>query len=171
MTILYRVSAGELPPEDWQHDPTEGGGRLKGEVCHFTDCVQYLAASPITSVHCAGYSRLDLPRVALDNLVLTLECADGSVASIAYVASSPRNIGKERIELFCAAGVGVLHDYRALEIHRPRGSERLRERTQDKGHRAEVRAFIESLRTGVPPVALTEVENSSSAASPQLSRC
>ncbi|HEY8188598.1 MAG TPA: bi-domain-containing oxidoreductase, partial [Pyrinomonadaceae bacterium] len=40
LSIIYRVNAGRIPREHWTQDPTEGGGRIIGEVCHFIDFMQ-----------------------------------------------------------------------------------------------------------------------------------
>jgi polar amino acid transport system substrate-binding protein len=163
VTVLYRVSSGELPAEHWQNDPRDGGGRILGEACHFIDSVRFLTGNEIVAVHSAGHSRIDLPRQSLDNVVMSLECADGSVGSVTYVASSAPQLGKERVEVFGAAGIGVLDDYRTLELHRGGKVQRRRERSQHKGHREEIRAFVEGVEKGQPPVPLAEIENSTRA--------
>jgi predicted dehydrogenase/threonine dehydrogenase-like Zn-dependent dehydrogenase len=163
ITVVYRIAAGALPAEDWQNDPGVGGGRLRGEVCHFIDSVRYLAGHPIVAVNCSGFSRLRLPRTSVDNLVLSLECADGSQASIVYVASASRGLGKEHVEVFSAGGVGVLRDFRTVELHRGGRIERRQSRIQDKGHRGEIHAFLRGIASGESPVSLDEVENSTRA--------
>ena len=35
--MAYRVNAGPLPADHWTNDLARGGGRLKGEGCHFID--------------------------------------------------------------------------------------------------------------------------------------
>ncbi len=40
---FYRVNAGFLPSTHWLHDPTQGGGRIVGEGCHFIDFISFLA--------------------------------------------------------------------------------------------------------------------------------
>jgi len=38
LVMRYRINAGFIPAGHWVHDPTEGGGRIMGEVCPFVDC-------------------------------------------------------------------------------------------------------------------------------------
>jgi len=45
LSILYRVNAGRVLPQDWIQDPVEGGGRIIGEVCHFVDLMDRLSSS------------------------------------------------------------------------------------------------------------------------------
>ncbi len=163
ITVLYRVSAGELPHDHWQNDPRDGGGRILGEGCHFIDSIRFLSGHDIVTVYTTGHSRTDLSRQSLDNVVMSLECADGSVGSVTYVASSSPRVGKERVELFGAAGIGVLDDYQAIELHHGDKVQRRRKRSQNKGHHEEIGAFIQGVRNGTCSVPLDEIENASRA--------
>jgi len=164
ITAAYRVSAGEVPGEHWVHDLEQGGGRIIGEVCHFLDSLQFLAGSPIVEVHASGYARTAPALQTTDNVIVSVKHADGSVGSVTYVARSAPGIGKERLEAFGPCGIGVLDDYRALELHGPAGKHRHAEKRQEKGHREEVAAFVAGVRTGTPPVPLADLVNVSQAA-------
>ena len=83
-----------------------------------------------------------------DSFSATLTFASGSVATIVYTALGDPSLGKERIEVFGAAGAGVLDDFRSLDLHRHGRVERL-EQKRDKGHAAELKAFVLACRTGV----------------------
>lgn len=159
MTISYRVAAGELAPEHWTHDLNAGGGRALGEGCHFVDCLAYLAASPIASVHAAGYSSSGLALQAWDNLVITLGFADGSLGVVTYVADGSGRLPKERLEAFSGARTAILDDYRELTTYDGRSKRTTASRTQDKGHRAEMEAFVAGVRSGNAPVPLAEIAN------------
>ncbi len=158
MTVTYRVSAGALPVSHWAHDLEQGGGRVLGELCHFVDTLVFLAGSPVREVHATGFSDLDLPSQARDNVAVTLRHVDGSIGTIVYVAHSAPGIGKERIEAFASAGIGVLDDYLTLELHGEQ-SVLSKGRVQNKGHREEIAAFLDGVRSGRPPVALPELTN------------
>ena len=110
-------------------------------------------------VHAAGYGTDVAPIRARDNLILTLAFAAGSVGTITYVAAGSPKLPKERLEAFSGARTGILDDYLALELLGPSGRERKKLRTQDKGHRAEIQAFVDGVRRGEPPVPLAEIEN------------
>jgi predicted dehydrogenase/threonine dehydrogenase-like Zn-dependent dehydrogenase len=159
VTCTYRVSAGRLAPDHWTHDLSQGGGRLLGEGCHFVDTIVAIAGSPVTEVYARGFSRHGLPVQAADNAVITLTLQDGSVGTIAYLADGSAKVGKERIEVFTGSRTGIMDDYRSLELYDGADVEQQRVGTQDKGHYAEVAAFVEGVRAGRPPVPLAEVAN------------
>jgi predicted dehydrogenase/threonine dehydrogenase-like Zn-dependent dehydrogenase len=147
LVIQYRVNAGELPPDSWIHDPGVGGGRIIGEVCHFVDFASYLADSLPISVFARGI----LPRGGArsdDNVLLTVAFADGSIATITYCATGDAAAGKERIEVIGDGAIGVLEDFRMLHLRRGGRERRFARLAQDKGHRAEVRAFVDAIRSG-----------------------
>ena len=164
VTAVYRVSAGAIGPDHWVHDLEEGGGRAIGEVCHFVDTLRFLAGAPVVEVHATGRPQDGVAVQARDTVLVSLTFADGSLGSIAYVARSAPGIPKERVEAFGEAGVAVLDDYRALDLHGSAGERRERARGgQRKGHDEEVAAFLDGARRGAAPVALDELAEVSAA--------
>jgi polar amino acid transport system substrate-binding protein len=159
LTATFRVAAGSLPEDHWTHDLEQGGGRLIGEGCHFVDTLVYLAGSPVVEVHAMGHGRATAPIQARDNVVVNLTFENGSVGTVAYVADGSPRVAKERLEAFCGSRTAVLNDYKELELLGDRGSDKESARSQDKGHRAELAAFVEGARAGAYPVPLEEVEN------------
>jgi hypothetical protein len=66
-----------------------------------------------------------------------------------YTSSGPSSFSKERIEVFAGRSVGVLEDFRRLELRSEAGRRKRRQWFQpDKGHRREVEAFIQAVRSG-----------------------
>jgi len=53
-----------------------------------------------------------------DNLTIQLEFANGSQGTITYVANGDKGYSKERVEVFGGGAVGVLDDFRELELCR-----------------------------------------------------
>lgn len=148
LLATYRVSAGRLPREHWTHDPDVGGGRVVGEVCHFVDFLSFLCGGPPVlsgSVAVGGGSEM-----REDNLVATMRFANGSVGVVVYGALGDPGMEKERIEVLGESGAGVLEDFRRLTIHQGGRSKRT-EGKRDKGHGAEIAAFLEACRTGTQP--------------------
>jgi predicted dehydrogenase/threonine dehydrogenase-like Zn-dependent dehydrogenase len=145
-----RVNAGFLPPDHWLHDPAVGGGRIIGEGVHFIDFLTYLVGAPPVSVTAAALP--DGGRYRQDNLTLIFAFSDGSTGTLSYLANGDKSVPKERIEVFSGGRVGVLDDFRALELvvdgRRSRDRSRLR---QDKGHKAEWVAFAAAIESGGPP--------------------
>lgn len=154
-TVLLRVNAGQLPPESWQSAPEEGGGRILGEVCHFVDLARFFIGAPIISV----FAEAAAPsRAVCEDITVALRFADGSLASILYSALGDTAYSKERFEAFAGGSVVALDNFRRLEVTQ---SGRIRTHTarigQDKGHTAEIEAFVRSVADGAPP-AIGEAE-------------
>ncbi|HEV2914544.1 MAG TPA: bi-domain-containing oxidoreductase [Pyrinomonadaceae bacterium] len=153
LMLNYRVNAGYIPPEHWIQDPLQGGGRLLGEGCHFIDLLIDLAGSWPRRV--TTHVMPDGGRYSQDNLSITLDFDNGSLATITYVANGNKSFSKEGLEVFGGGLSARLDDYRSLLIRT--GSKKI-ERTarlrQDKGHRAEWQAFVNHL-TGKGPAPIS----------------
>jgi predicted dehydrogenase/threonine dehydrogenase-like Zn-dependent dehydrogenase len=148
LVVTCRVNAGPVRADSWVHDPAQGGGRIVGELCHFLDLVQALTGADPVRVQ-AETLRSAAHR-ASDNVVATVTCADGSVASIAYVATGDKGFPRERIEVFGGGAVAVIDNFRSAYL-RARGRERRRLGANvDRGHRAELEAFVGAIRRGGP---------------------
>jgi predicted dehydrogenase/threonine dehydrogenase-like Zn-dependent dehydrogenase len=150
LVMHYRVNAGPLPLDHWLHDPATGGGRMIGEACHFIDFLTFLTNSLPVRVFTMGLP--DGGRYREDNFVITLEFADGSVGSVSYLANGDRALSKERIEVFGGGRAAVLDDFRRLELTLSGRTKTHRSQLrQDKGHRAEWRAFQRAITQGSSP--------------------
>ncbi len=144
--LSIRVNAGALPADHWTLDLDAGGGRILGEVCHFVDlAVDLLGADPV-EVSAAGVRSGAAPQAAED-LVATLRFADGSIATVAYTALGDPGLGKERIEAFAGGEAWVVEDWRSL-THATGGRASTKRADGDKGHAAEVAAFLGAVREG-----------------------
>jgi polar amino acid transport system substrate-binding protein len=160
LSILYRVNAGRVPRTHWTQDAGEGGGRIRGEVCHFVDFMRYLTGSPVTRVHAESVTSDDREAVDDDSVFITLKFADGSNGTVAYLAEGDRVLPKERVEIFGAGRAFVIEDYRASAGYSGGRETRSRLRAQDKGVREEVRALCAALRQGgPPPIPLEDLAN------------
>ena len=155
MTIVYRVNAGQLPREHWTHDAAEGGGRIIGEACHFIDFVQYLTGALPVRVSAEAVPRSAEGGAIDDSMVISMSMTDGSVASIVYTASGDSSVAKERIEVFCDRSVATIDDFRSGTLVHDRKTTKLGRSAQDKGHAAEVTAFLKAVRgLTAAPIAL-----------------
>jgi len=150
LAIHYRINAGYIPADHWVNDPEEGGGRILGEVCHFVDFLCFLAGTAPVSVH--GHVVGNPGPYSMDNIVATLKFPYGTLGTISYLANGDKSASKERIEIFGGASVAILEDFRHLELVRRGRRQITRARAgQDKGHKAEMRAFVESALGHAPP--------------------
>jgi predicted dehydrogenase/threonine dehydrogenase-like Zn-dependent dehydrogenase len=142
LTFHYRVNAGPLPSGHWLARPAEGG-RLVGEACHFIDLISFLAGSLPARVFASGAPGGDV------QVHLTLE--DGSSGVIDYITTNRARLSKERLEVYAPDLVIELDDFRSATVHRGTSRRTVKWARQDKGHRAEIQAFLEAVRRGGPP--------------------
>ena len=136
--MAYRVNAGRLPDDHWLNDLARGGGRLKGEGCHFIDFLCDQAGSDPIRVTARGFgSRPGLPLAATDNFSVEIAFEDGSVGTLHYAADAPLGPGKERFEMSAPGVYAEIDDYRRGRVWRGRRRERLGGGRQDKGFAAQ----------------------------------
>jgi predicted dehydrogenase len=150
MTIVYRVNAGKLPAAHWTHDAIEGGGRIVGEVCHFIDFIQFITAALPQHISAAGVPQTQRAGFIDDSAVISLSMTDGSIASIIYTASGDNSVAKESIEIFCDGSVASIDDFKSGAFVKAGKTTKLGGSKQDKGHCAEIGAFLDAVRNGGP---------------------
>lgn len=141
----YRVNAGYIPLNHWTQDPTLGGGRIIGEACHFIDMLTFLAGAAPVSV--TAHALPNGGKYRDDNVSMTFTFPDGSIGVVDYLANGDKSMPKERLEVFCEGTIAVLDDYVSLTTIRD-GKKTVQSGAQDKGWRAEMAAFAESIRSG-----------------------
>ena len=158
--VLLRANAGQLPEDSWQNTAEEGNGRILGEVCHFVDLARFLVGDDIKTVQAAA---AQVSRGACDDLTVSLNFADGSLATIAYTALGDNAYSKELIEAFAGGTVINIDDFRALTVTAGGKQSKVgRSIEQDKGHAAELTAFVEAVASGgLAPASEAELVQSS----------
>lgn len=132
--IVCRVNAGPLPKSHWLLDPSEGGGRLIGEGCHFFDLMAWLAGSAPESVTAQRIGD------SMDDASVIVRFADGSVGTLIYTGLGDSQFPKERIEVFAGGDVAVIDDFRAVEFSGLPGKNM--KGAQNKGHRELLANFV-----------------------------
>lgn len=146
IAISLMVNAGHIPPDNWNHDPETGGGRIIGEGCHFIDLAMSLVGRPITSVSATMFGP-ESGGTREDKMSINLGFADGSIATVHYWANGPKSFPKERVEIFSEGRVLTIDNWRRLVAWDWKNAPSMR-MTQDKGHKAEIAAFIDRVATG-----------------------
>jgi len=156
LAIHCTVNTGSVPQDSWVYDPADGAGRIIGEVCHFVDLIQYLTSAQPQRVFAESMA----PRHShqTDNLALTLRMDDGSVGSIQYVSCGDKTYPRERLTIFGGGAVGLIDNFRSAHFVRQGKTARFRHwLAADKGHRAELEAFVDAIRIGsTPPIPLDD---------------
>jgi polar amino acid transport system substrate-binding protein len=152
MAVHYSVAAGATPRGTWITDPTAGGGRIIGEVCHFVDlCVHLVGALP-TNVYARALGR---DPETDDSTIAMLGFPDGSTATIAYLANASSDLPKERWEASADGRTAVCDNFRTTRIL---GGETVKTLNQDKGQFAAVKEVVDAVRSGgSSPLSLAEI--------------
>ena len=157
MAVNYRINAGYLPLNHWLHDPQQGGGRIVGEGCHFIDFMTFMTGSLPVSV--SAQALPDAGKFHQDNCVVTIRFEDGSLGTMTYLANGNKSFAKERVEVFSGGKIGVLDDFRTLELVSESNRQVMRSRfSQDKGHQASWQNFLKAVsQTGEPPITYAQL--------------
>ncbi|MBK7852330.1 MAG: bi-domain-containing oxidoreductase [Bacteroidetes bacterium] len=143
VAINYRINAGIVPADHWIHDPAIGGGRIIGEVCHFIDLCMFIARSPITTLSARW---MEDAAGLHDTVTIGLSFANGSTANISYFSNGNKLVSKEYLEVFGSGMVAILDDFKTLSLAGKSMSKS--SGNQDKGHQAEVAAFLAAVQNG-----------------------
>lgn len=163
MAMVFNVNAGMVPRDHWSQSRDEGGGRILGEGCHFVDTLRYLAGAPITRVS-SGFARRN-GHVIDDIVTIHIEFADGSMGSIHYFGNGNKKLERESLDLYCGGGILRMNNFRTLTGYNWPKFKKEKLRRQDKGHAAEVAAFIQAIADGqaspIPPEEIFEVTEAS----------
>jgi len=150
VATVVTVNAGAIAADHWTQDPEVGGGRILGEACHFIDLLMFLIGHPITSVSAMMFGPA-AGGVREDQMTVSLAFADGSIGTVHYLANGPKEFPKERVEVFSEGRALVIDNWRRLRAYGWPSVPAMRLR-QDKGHRAEVAAFLDRLAKGGDPL-------------------
>lgn len=144
----YRINSGYLPLNHWTQDETLGGGRIIGEACHFIDTLTFLIGAAPVSV--SAHALPNNGKYREDNVSMTFTFPDGSLGVVDYLANGDKSHPKERLEVFCEGMIAVLDDYVSLMTVKD-GKKKEERGAQDKGWKAEMAAFAESVKSGDEP--------------------
>jgi len=147
LRITHRVNAGARPAHHWLLDLDTGGGRLLGEACHFIDYACFLADAAPRSIEARALDASG--EHGHQSFHIEIAFTNGATAGIDYLSGGDASLAKERIEIHRSGLSIVIDDFRSASLHR--GGKRVATkawRGRDKGHTAEVRAFLEAVRAG-----------------------
>ena len=83
---------------------------------------------------------------------IAMRFADGSIGTVNYFANGPRSYPKETLECFADGRAVRLDNFRVTRGFGYPSLKRFRTSRQDKGHNAEVAAFVERVTSGGDPL-------------------
>tara|TARA_B100000700_G_scaffold329505_1_gene451459 strand:+ start:1125 stop:3260 length:2136 start_codon:yes stop_codon:yes gene_type:complete len=148
IAIMYRINAGfvsENSVSSWVHDKEIGGGRIIGEACHFIDVLQFLCDSnPISlDVTKMGNSKFN------DTVSFTMSFEDGSIGTIHYWSNGSQLLPKERLEVFCQEKIGILDNFKNLQLINKEKIKNKKYYSSDKGFNNESTAFLKACKENI----------------------
>ena len=153
ISMVMTVNAGNISKDHWTQDLEIGGGRIIGEICHFLDLLRFLAGKIITN-----YEIQFMDSLTKDTVNIQLSFADGSIGSIHYYANGSKSFPKERLEVFAEGGVLQLDNFQKLKGFGWPGFKKMNLWRQDKGQKACVKAFVESIsKDNESPIPVEEI--------------
>lgn len=138
--IVIRVNAGALPDAHWIKQAESGGGRIVGELCHFIDLACCFAGTEPRWVYATALEDGKSPAMS-ESVSVNMAFVGGSVAAITYTAVGDSAAGKESVEVHCGGSSWIIDDFVELKSVSAGRVTRVSGR-QDKGHRAEMAAFV-----------------------------
>ena len=158
LQMIYRVNSGNIPTSTWLHESDEGGGMLIGEMCHFVDVMQFICGEAPASVFAQSLRVNNQKTSDQDNLTIVISFNDGSVGTLSYNTVGNSSFPKERFEVFGGGTVGVIDDFRSLEIVKGGKPTRVKAANQDKGQSRQVTETVDAFRTtGQAPIPFAEL--------------
>ncbi len=155
LAIHYVIAAGPPPAGTWILDPAAGGGRIRGEACHFVDLCSFLVGAPPSEVYARALGRD--PEVD-DSISAMLAFGDGSTATIEYLARASSSLPKERFEASADGRTAQCDNYRVTRLLGAGSERKLRSVNQDKGQATAVAEVVSAVRSGAAsPLTIAEL--------------
>lgn len=140
LVMNYRVNAGAIDVAHWTQDPEVGGGRLIGEGCHYIDYMTALAGAVPVSVYAQSIGKHSTG-ITSDQIIVSLEFADGSVGNLVYVAGGDLSLAKERFEAHGDGKSLVMDDFMLTEMYSDGHKNSYKTSKRDMGFAQEIKAF------------------------------
>lgn len=147
LSVSYRFAVPHIPPDHWTQDEDVGGGRIVGEATHAIDTCVALVGSPPARVYAESVGKVGGVETTDDRVFITLRHEDGSISSVSYQAGGDRALPPERVEIFGGGRAAILDAWDTLELWSHGRVER-EGAGKDKGHHAEIQAFLDACRAG-----------------------
>jgi predicted dehydrogenase len=150
LAMTMSVNAGIIPPKAWVHDLEKGGGRIIGEACHFIDLLVHITGRKVVSV-CAIQMGGKMS-IREDKMAILLSFEDGSVGTVNYFGNGNKAHPKEALEIYSEGRILKLDNFQCVTGYGFRGFRKFRTWQMDKGHQAEVAAFVATVENGGEPL-------------------
>ena len=152
-SCIITVNAGRLDQNHWLTDPSIGGGRLIGEVCHFIDLLYFLMGGNVKEI-----TTSQMRDTAKDSISMNFLFHNGSIGNINYLCNGNKNFAKERIEVFNDNNIYQINNFKNFRHFSNGPTKNTRLFFQDKGHRNCIKEFNQSLIKGSDmPISIDDI--------------
>jgi predicted dehydrogenase len=140
----YLVNAGPLAKDSWYLNEEAEGSRFAGEGGHFIDTLSWWADSLAEEVYAVrGPEQGDVQAM--------IHFANGATGTIAYLTGGNVRFPKETMDATGGGRSARLDNFKAAAVWTAQGNSATKARGgQDKGQQAEMKAFVDAVRTGAP---------------------
>lgn len=150
--FVMTINSGHIPDKDWTQDYEIGGGRIKGELCHFLDLLRFLAGNKISS-----WNTCFMKSFNNDSVSLQIKFEDGSIGTILYLSNGIKSFPKERLEVFTSGKILQLDNFKKLKGFGWNNFNYYNLWNQDKGQKECIKSFLKSIKTLENPIPIEEV--------------
>jgi predicted dehydrogenase/threonine dehydrogenase-like Zn-dependent dehydrogenase len=138
----YLINAGPLQADSWYHNEELEGSRFTGEGGHFIDTLSWWTSSLPETVYA-------MPGPEPGDVQATVQFRNGASATITYVTTGNPRFPKETLDAAAGRLSARLDNFQQATVWAERSRSVTRSRgSKDKGQRAELRRFVEAIRTG-----------------------
>jgi predicted dehydrogenase/threonine dehydrogenase-like Zn-dependent dehydrogenase len=147
LVLNYRVHAGQMEPDSWYLDTSEGS-RFTGEAGHFFDVFAFITGARPVSVVATTLRPRHLTQDDLENVIVTVSYDDGSVGNLLYLTQGGSKVPKERLEVFGGGRTVQLHNFESMTTFEGNKKKSIRTRGVNKGQKEEMDAFVSAVKKG-----------------------
>lgn len=158
--IEYTMNAGYLPKDHWVHGK-EGGGRIIGEGCHIIDLFNYFSSSRIKSYDVAHLFMKNGYYLPDDNVSVTIEYENGTIATMNYLANGSQSYPKENMNVYFDGKKITMTDYTRLESEGI-NIKKIKDSLPNKGQLYQMEELYEAIKgDNKYPISLEDIEQTS----------
>ena len=122
-------------------DKDKSGGIVNGEACHFIDLAKYFINSKVTNYEIKVNKKNK-------DFQIYLEFSDYSTSTINYFFSGSKKFPKEEIKIFCGGNVGLINNFKKVEVIGDKNFSKRSIFSQLKGHEESIKEFKKKLKDG-----------------------
>ena len=140
------VAGHDIPPDHWYFNPQEGG-RVLGNLCHWTDFLLRIVpknAFPITITPARG-------KTSDSNIAVSFKFGDDTIAVITFSAKGHTFEGvKERFTAHKGNCLLSMDDFWNLTVEIVNEKHVFRNQRRDHGHKSNIVAAVDAIRRDLP---------------------